>query len=361
MMPDAPACQELLALAAPVPVAVIIVAYNNDDDVLACLNSLINMSVRPVCIAVIDNSDIDTMLSEELDTFCKKHALLLQDAIEKSNNCYIVYKRHANGGFASANNFAITMLKHQEDIEYFWLLNPDTIVTQNALHTLIKTVQEDVNIGAVGSTLVRMDNSSCIQAAAGSRFNRWFGTTTSLLDGVHLQSIHKYSIADINSGLDYITGASMLVRKKVFETAGVLDERFFLYLEDTEWGIRVKKYGYSLAWAPESIVYHKDGGSTRPAYADYLMLRNRLLLLRIHYPLYIATAVASYGVVIIRRILRGQAKRIPLVCQALIDGLRGKQGRPDFIWLQRFDYNDGGKIGMPTGRSAFWKPGGRPA
>ena len=320
-----------------VPVAVVIVAYNNDEEVQSCLQSLSKMTTRPVCIAVVDNSDADTLLFEKLNALYELHALDHQDKIPIKKSTSILYnRRRANEGFASANNFAMTKLAHRSDIEYFWLLNPDTVVTPDALRALIQTAQQNDNIGVTGSTLVRMDKPSCLQAAAGASFNRCLGTTSSLLAGVHLQSIQQGAAAAIDNKLDYITGASMLVRKNICATVGLMDERFFLYLEDTEWCIRMRKHGYTLAWATESLVYHKDGGSSHPAYADYLSLRNRLLILRIHYPQYMAIAALSYGLVMLRRILRGQAKRISLVCRALCDGLRGKNGRPDFLWLQRF-------------------------
>jgi GT2 family glycosyltransferase len=320
-----------------VPVAVVIVAYNNDDEVQACLESLIHMTTHPVCIAIVDNSDTDNLLLKKLHMFCKKYSLHQPIEIEQGQSAPILYsRRNINDGFASANNFAMTILMHREDIEFFWFLNPDTIVTPNALQALVKIACQDVNIGVTGSTLVRMDGSSSLQAAAGARFNRLLGTTKSLLADVQLQSIHQHSPTCINERLDYITGASMLVRKTLFQVVGLMDERFFLYLEETEWCIRIRKYGYTLAWSPDSVVYHKDGGSSNPAYAEYLTLRNRLLVLRIHYPQYSAIAAMSYGIIILKRILRGQSRRIPLVCRALLDGLRGKKGRPDFIWLQRF-------------------------
>lgn len=323
------------------PVATVIVAYNNSTDVLSCLHSLLAMSVYPAVIAIVDNSQ-DNALYEKLHLFCKQHALEFpQDMAENPNGSMLYSHRSTNDGFAAANNFAVAALKFREDIEYFWFLNPDTIVAPQALQALIETAQSDANIGVTGSTLIQMA-SSCLQTAAGSQFNPRLGTTKPLLSGIPLQEIARYPASDIAKKLGDINGASMLVRKSVIAAAGGMYDFFFLYLEETEWCIRIRKCGFALAWAPESVVYHKDGGTrngkaSRPAYADYLMLRNRLLVLRAHYPHYVPLAATSYGVVALKRILRGQLRRLPLVWQALVDGLSGKAGKPDFTWLRRFD------------------------
>lgn len=129
-----------------------------------------------------------------------------------------------------------------------------------------------------------------------------------------------------------------MVRREVFERMGLFDDAYFLYYEDAEFGLRARQHGYGLSWAPDSIVYHKEGGSTgagstvtRPKYVDYLALRNRLYTLRKYSPFLLPVAMGSYLVVMFRRTARGQADRIPLVCRALWHGLVGKLGRPDFL------------------------------
>ena len=325
----------------PSPVATVIVAYNNNDDVLNCMQSLMALTVCPAVITIVDNSR-DNALYEKLYLFCRQHSLEPpQDMAENPNGSILYSYRGANDGFAAANNFAVKELSQREDIEFFWFLNSDTIVAPAALQALIKTAQSDTNIGVTGSTLVKM-NLFCLQTAAGSQFNPKLGTTKPLLPGIALQDVGRYSASDIGGKLDDINGASMFVRKSVFTAVGGMYDFFFLYLEETEWCIRIRKCGFTLAWAPESVVYHKDGGTlkgkaSRPAYADYLMLRNRLLVLRAHYPHYVPLAAISYGGVALKRILRGQLRRIPLIWQALVDGLRGKTGKPDLAWLRRVD------------------------
>lgn len=120
----------------------------------------------------------------------------------------------------------------------------------------------------------------------------------------------------------------------------MIREDFFLYLEDTDLSIRARKAGIPLLWARDSIVFHKEGGTTgaasannahfqRPLWVDYLMLRNRARLVRDHYPLGIPLLCASYLAVAFKRLLRNQPDRVPLVFKALWHGLAGKMGKPD--------------------------------
>ncbi len=99
-----------------------------------------------------------------------------------------------------------------------------------------------------------------------------------------------------------------------------------------------------MGWAPDSIVYHKEGGSTgaesagggrafnRPAWVDYLSLRNRMYMMRKHYPWALPVVAASYLGVMLNRIKRGQANRIPLIFRAAWDGLRGHMGKPNHLF-----------------------------
>ena len=135
-----------------------------------------------------------------------------------------------------------------------------------------------------------------------------------------------------------------MIRSNVLQAEVFLPEEYFLYYEDTDFGLSCAQQGYSLGWAPDSIVYHKEGGSTgaesagggrafnRPAWVDYLSLRNRMYMMRKHYPWALPVVAASYLGVMLNRIKRGQANRIPLIFRAAWDGLRGHMGKPNHLF-----------------------------
>ncbi|MDR2161195.1 MAG: glycosyltransferase, partial [Desulfovibrio sp.] len=317
---------------------VVIVAYDNDDDTLACLAALAGLRRLPGHICLVDNSEQAGMsLFLAWQQLWKTKGLpspVRMDAAG-SVSAFLYLPLPDNRGFAAGVNAAVALLSRQNDLAYLWLLNPDTLPDPQALEALLDVAESDPNIGVVGSTLVLPTEPPTLQAAGGSGFNPFWGTSSQLLAGYSLESAMNHDENAINHQLKDIIGASMLVRAEVFQQAGPLDESYFLYGEETEWCLRIRAAGYRLAWASKSHVMHKEGGSSgarpmsRPAYVDYLMLRNRLLLLKRHYPASVPLAVLSYTMVALKRVQRGQTQRIPLVWRALRDGLSGKAGKPD--------------------------------
>ena len=135
--------------------------------------------------------------------------------------------------------------------------------------------------------------------------------------------------------------ASLLVSRAALERVGLLEEAFFLYYEDVEFGLRLKRSGFGLGYAPNSIVRHKEGGSTgaksssprgvplRSRRIDYLALRNRVWVMRSLFPLMLPLVLASYLGVALSRYRRGQGDRLGLVFRAAWHGLVGRMGAPD--------------------------------
>jgi len=327
-------------------VAVVLVAYNNNDDALACLTALADLRHLPGRICLVDNSDqAEASLLSAWQQLWETKGLPLPvsaDAVGGTSD-FLYLPLPQNRGFAAGVNTAVSLLCRGDDLTYFWLLNPDTLPAPQALEALLDVVESDPTIGVVGSTLILPTEPPMLQAAGGSGFNPFWGTSSHLLDGYSLESAMRHDEQAINRQLKDIVGASMLVRAEVFQQVGPLNESYFLYVEETEWCIRIRRAGYRLAWAPQSHVIHKEGGSSGanrlkfPAYVDYLVLRNRLLLLRHHYPAALPLAVLRYAMIILKRFLRGKTKRIPLVWQALLDGLGGKAGKPDLESLARYN------------------------
>jgi len=323
--------------------AVILVAYNNDDDTLACLDALAALRRLPCRICLVDNSGQATPMFSAWQRLWETKGLPLPVRTDAAGSAPFLYlPLPENRGFAAGVNAAVSLLCQRDGPAWFWLLNPDTLPDPQALEALLDVAVSDPGIGVVGSTLILPTEPPKLQAAGGAAFNPFLGTSSHLLAGYALESAMQYDANAVNRRIKYIVGASMLVRTEVFQRAGSLNESYFLYGEDTEWCLRIRRAGYRLAWAKQSLVPHKEGGSSgahrlkRPAYVDYLMLRNRLLLLRRHYPAALPLAALSYIVVALKRVLRGQTRRIPLVWQALCDGLRGKAGKPDLALLAQY-------------------------
>ncbi len=334
-----------------VRVALIILNYQNAPDTLACLRAIHAMPVQPQLILVADNNSGDGSLERITEGWSAFASPVL---LREEGGCipplppearHIVLARSANDGFSAGNNAAIRLALQDENCCAVWLLNNDTEPEPGALDALCGRMASEPRPGMVGSTLLYAHDKTTVQTLAGGGLNRFLGTTHSFAGGEKLgDALRMWPRERVEQKLDDIIGASMLIRREVFERAGFLDEAFFLYCEETEFCIRVRKAGFSLAWAPGSIVYHKEGGSTgaesatggraftRPEWVDYLGLRNRVHMMRTHYPWALPLVLLSYLGVMLNRIRRGQANRIPLVCRAARDGLLGRMGKPDMLF-----------------------------
>lgn len=150
------------------------------------------------------------------------------------------------------------------------------------------------HIGIVGSTLLRQD-TDLVQCAGGGTWNRWRGTVRLLDEGMERFALTDRK--DVVRRLDFACGASCLVLRPIIEDIGLYDEALYLFFEDVEYGLRARRAGWSINWAPGALVRHhapnadkltpvlaftEDPDLNREA--DYNMLRNRFYLLRRYAP-----------------------------------------------------------------------------
>jgi GT2 family glycosyltransferase len=170
-----------------------------------------------------------------------------------------------NGGFAYGNNVGIKpALMSDNPPRYVLLLNPDTVVQQGAVVSLCDFLEAHPNAGLVGSRLEDPDGTP--QASA----FRFPGIISELLWTMRLGLISRlfsqYVIAppiqNIAHQTDWVAGASMLVRREVFEQIGLLDEGFFLYYEEVEFCLRAKRAGWQCWYEPQSHVVHLVGAAS---------------------------------------------------------------------------------------------------
>ena len=151
----------------------------------------------------------------------------------------------ANEGFPKAIN---KQLKKSE-AEFVCLLNDDTEPQENWLNWLLYRMNGDSNIGICGSKLLYPDG--LIQCAGvGLKKNRW-----PFLIGNKQKDLPKYNIS---KEIESLTFASILLRKKMIDKVGFLDEQFFYYFDDTDYCLQAKQAGWKIFYEPESVVYHYE-------------------------------------------------------------------------------------------------------
>lgn len=170
-----------------------------------------------------------------------------------------------NGGYGYANNQAIlAALASGDPPDYFYLLNPDAYVHPGAVRELMSFMEQRPDVGLAGSQQEQPDGSINRSAF------RFPGVRSELIQGSRLGVLKKvFADAEIApppsdqpGPTDWLSGASLLVRRQVFETAGLFDDTFFLYYEETDLCLRARRLGYRCWYVPSSRVVHLEGQST---------------------------------------------------------------------------------------------------
>ncbi len=156
-----------------------------------------------------------------------------------------------NFGFAKANNQGIKKAKGK----YALLLNSDTVLKNNPFLELIKFAKSHPQAGAVGCKLLNKDGTNQLSTAP---FFNLFRVFIWLLTGDRF----LYSSPSKACQVDWVMGAALMVKKKVLEKVGILDEKFFMYMEEVEWCYRIKKAGWEVWLCPEAKIFHLVRGSS---------------------------------------------------------------------------------------------------
>lgn len=167
-----------------------------------------------------------------------------------------------NGGFAYGNNEAIrAALAGADRPQYVLLLNPDTLVRPKALEALVEFMDRHPDVGIAGSRLEDPDGTPQRSAFRfHSVVNEFEG---GLRFGPVSRVLTKHVVAPDVSAVpvrtDWVAGASMIVRRDVFEAVGLLDEQYFMYFEEVDFCLRASRAGFPCWYVPDSRVVHLVG------------------------------------------------------------------------------------------------------
>jgi GT2 family glycosyltransferase len=308
--------------------AILLLNWNGWQDTLECLESLFNLDYPNFKIILCDNGSSDDSI-ERFVSWAQQHAvsyriLSRHDAEHTTNTVHeklIIVENGANLGFAGGNNAGLRFARTQA-FEYIWLLNTDTTVKPDALTKLIAEVEANPKIGMCGSTLLYYHAPETVQTLCGGRINRRTG------EPHHIGAFQKFqqpiSQAEVLKQLDYVMGASMLISRKFLEEVGLMEERYFLYYEEIDWAERAKGK-FELGYAPESIVYHKEGRSvgnqpkTYTATSVYYMTRSRVMFMRKFFPKQLPLVYARLLISTVGQIARGNWQRAVATLKGLLN------------------------------------------
>jgi GT2 family glycosyltransferase len=231
-------------------ISIIIVNWNTRQITINCINSIVENTIIPYEIIVIDNCSTDGS----------------QEALGKINLIKLI-RNDANVGFAKANNQG--MLIAQGDV--FLLLNSDTIILGNAIEDAYRILKSDPTFAMVGCKLLNEDltlQRSCsffpslLTPILGKQIvskirNKYFPFFSTRLDSAYLDEEHDQPLFP-----DWIMGAFMMVRKEAVDQVGMFDEDYFMYDEDMDWCYRFKKAGWGIHYIPDTAIVHFGGASS---------------------------------------------------------------------------------------------------
>lgn len=167
-----------------------------------------------------------------------------------------------NGGFAFGNNEAMRpYLEGPDKPEFILMLNPDTLSRPDAIIDLLRYMESHPEIGIAGSRTEFPDGSPQTSAF------RFPGVASEFEGAVRLGPVSKllanYLVAppppEQETDADWVVGASMIIRREVFEKIGLLDDHYFMYYEEVDFCLRARRAGYRIRYVPQSKIVHLIG------------------------------------------------------------------------------------------------------
>jgi GT2 family glycosyltransferase len=285
-------------------VSLILVNYNSKEHLERCLASIKQNNKRhSLEIIVVDNASTDG-----------------SQAMVRAAHPEVTLIRNTNNlGFGKANNLGIQLAKGK----YLLLLNNDTILNNDAIAALVKCLDNAPKAGIVACKVFEPDGKiqkNC-RSFPLSPFDTMFGRASlfsKLFPSNPITKRTTLSDWDYNSPrqVDWVSGACMLIRRKVLDQIGLLDENYFMYWEDTDFCKRAKDAGWEIWFTPEGEIVHYSGqgGGKRPLslklYTIYQMHRSAYYyFLKHHYktPLHPMAVITFLGMITLVTVKSAQA------------------------------------------------------
>ena len=335
-------------------IGVVLVNWNRWADTVEALESLLRSDV-PVTAIVVDNASSDGSMehvaawaagreaapvaSAGMAAFStpplpKPIAIRRIGAAEWSTarlapeDRLVLVDSGGNLGFAGGNNVGLRLLLADPAFDIFWLLNNDTVVAPETARQLAARM-DATGAGMCGTVVRYYWKPDTVQAANGHMFNVWKGTARGVHQGLPAASLPDP--AEVEAKTSFILGASLAVTRAFLDKVGLMEDSYFLYFEEIDWAARNRKLpggGFRVAYAPDAVVYHKEGGSigssgvpgARSLTADYWLAKSRLAYVRRHQPLLLpwhwGMTLGLAGL----RVARGQPEKAKVILKALFGG-----------------------------------------
>ncbi len=274
-----------------VTLSVIIVNWNTSELLRQCLTSLYgNLPLEPIEIIVVDNGSSD-------------------ESVEMIKNNFpdvVLIRNKDNLGFAKANNQGMKISKGK----YLALLNTDTQIDHDVFGQLINYLEHNSATGIVGPRLKNSDGS--LQFSFGHLPSLWgiFAQQGLPLHAIPLLKRFLPTLLDTNKNqynythkVGWVKGACFVIRRKVYEKIGGLDEKVFMYMEEVEYCKRAWDCNYEVNYYADVSVWHLERGSSKDGKRGSILgiykgIYNYYKTHKPKWQLYAVTGILRFGAII---------------------------------------------------------------
>lgn len=238
--------------------SIIIVSYNVKEFLEQAINSIVKSCQNITYeILVVDNASSDGSV----------------ELIRKKFPDVRLIANSDNKGFATANNQALKIASGK----FVLLINPDTIVQEDTVSTILNFFEKNPDCGMVGCKILNPDGS--LQLACRRSFpTPWVGFTKIIgLSKLFPRSrlFGRYNLTYLDPDQSYeveaISGSFMFFRRRVLDDVGLLDESFFMYGEDLDWCFRIREAGWKIYYVPDTKIIHFKGESSKKSNIDLIL------------------------------------------------------------------------------------------
>lgn len=245
-------------------VSIVIVNWNTSDILRDCLSSIFEQTYNiEYEIIVVDNASTDGSV----------------EMVRREFPQVVLIENSGNRGFAAANNQGIAVAKGR----YVLLLNSDTIVLDNAIAKSVAFADANPEAAVAGCRVLNSDRTlqrtcfmfpSILNMLLSSSYLYKLFPKSTFFGRERMTWWDRNDVREV----DAVTGCFMLVKREAVEQVGLMDERFFMYGEETDWCYRFKQAGWKMVFTPDAEIIHLGGQSSKKVAVEMsLQLRGSIL------------------------------------------------------------------------------------
>jgi GT2 family glycosyltransferase len=310
-------------------VCVVVVRWNAAEETARCLRSLLQGTYPNAAIVVVDYASTDGAGPALAREFPSVTFLTMRENLGYAGGC--------NAGVAWAR---------RAGARYVFLLNNDTVVEANALDLLVRRAQSLDRPAILAPKILRADHPDRVWSA-GARLDR------RRPPGLHIGMDEDERLHNQPAEVDWATGCALFFPMSVVDRVGLMDARYFLYLEDTDWCLRARRAGVPVWFVPEARLWHEVSvsvSSLRRGSLRYYVYRNTYRFVfrnlgpreRILFGVDLLWTLAKIGVRVALFPSYRADREYHARTVALLDVVRGRTGRA--TWAPRGAVQEGGAV-----------------